>query len=91
MNKSFAEGHQSLTFLPLHLWASTRCRHPASELLEVHVTVLVLVESFEQSGDDLGWERRRHQRGDDGQVDTARAGVTNETPELLLELHDLLL
>ena len=54
------------------------------------MAVLVLVEGLEESGDQFGWEGRRDQGRDDAQVNTARAGVAHQTPELLLQLHDLL-
>ena len=79
-----------LTFLSLHFRAPTCCRDSTSQLFEIYMTVLVLVESFEQSGHKFRWERGRHQRGDDAQINSAGAGVAHQTPEPLLQLHDLL-
>ena len=52
---------------------------------------LVLVKGSEQAPDQAGRQRRRHEGGDDAQVNPARAGAAHQAPELLLELHDLLL
>ena len=82
--------YSKLTFLSLHLRTPASCRDPTGQLLEVYMTVLVLVKSFEQSGHQFMRKRWRHQRSDDAQINTARAGVTHQAPELLLQLHNLL-
>lgn len=79
-----------LTFEPLSPGAPASCTESAAQLLEVHMSISVLIESEEGARDCRRGERGGEERSEALDVQLAGRGGVTEWPETFLQFYDVL-